>query len=195
MNLNLDIFKIKTNNLSPQKGRVLIAEPFLPGSYFNRAIVLLVDHSAKGSVGFILNKPVDFPVLEFENEFPDFGEMLNIGGPVSADSIYYIHTLGDKIPGCFHIKDNIYWGGDFEKLKNMIKAGMVKHSDIRFFLGYSGWDAGQLQEELSEDSWLVSDIQPSLIMQLKQQLWIDMVKNLGGKYSLWENFPENPSMN
>ena len=112
MNRNLDIFRIKTNNVLPQKGRILIAEPFLPGSYFNRSIVYLVEHNKEGSVGFILNKPVDFPVKEFEKEFPDFSDTLYMGGPVNIESIYYIHTLGENIPDSILIKDNVYWGGD-----------------------------------------------------------------------------------
>ena len=64
MNLNINLFKIETNHVAPSKGRMLIAEPFLPGSYFNRSIVLLVAHSEKGAVGFILNKKIEYPVNE-----------------------------------------------------------------------------------------------------------------------------------
>lgn len=195
MDRNLDIFRIKTNNVLPKKGRILIAEPFLPGSYFNRSIVYLVEHNKEGSVGFILNKPVDFPVKEFEKEFPNFSDTLYMGGPVNIESVYYIHTLGKAIPNSVPIKDNLYWGGDYEQLKDMINSGMVSKNQIRFFLGYSGWGEDQLKEELDEDSWLVADIAPQLVMEDNEELWKDMVKKQGGIYSLWENFPENPSMN
>lgn len=195
MNLNLDIFKIKTNNISPQKGKILIAEPFLPGSYFNRAIILLVEHNNEGSVGFILNKPVDFPVKEFYNEFPKFNDQLFLGGPVEIESVYYIHKLGKYIPGSIHIKDDLFWGGDFDHLKDLLNSGFADNNQVRFFLGYSGWGKSQLQEELDEDSWLVSDINSSVVMADTNELWKDMVKKLGGKYTLWENYPENPSMN
>ena len=56
---NLDIFKIKTNNVSPQKGRILIAEPFLHGDYFSRSVIFLVAYSGKGAGGFILNKKME----------------------------------------------------------------------------------------------------------------------------------------
>jgi putative transcriptional regulator len=195
MNLNLDIFRIKTNNVSPQKGRILIAEPFLPGSYFNRSIVLLVEHNNEGSVGFILNKPVDFEVKEFYKHFPRFEDQLFMGGPVEIESIYYIHKLGEYIPGSIPIMEDLYWGGDFDHLKDLINSGFVKSNEVRFFLGYSGWGKSQLQEELDEDSWLVSDISSSQVMNNTNELWIEMVKKLGGKYSIWENYPENPSMN
>ncbi|MGF7140170.1 YqgE/AlgH family protein [Roseimarinus sediminis] len=194
-NLNLDIFKIKTNNVVPKKGRILIAEPFLPGSYFNRSIVYLVEHNKEGSVGFILNKAVDFPIKDFRNEFPDFDDSLYIGGPVNIESLYYIHTLGDHVPNSIHVKDNLFWGGDFDHLKDLINSGFASKKQVRFFLGYSGWDKEQLREELSEDSWLVADIPPAMVIGNNKQLWKKMVQQQGGKYKLWENYPENPGLN
>ncbi|HPR33222.1 MAG TPA: YqgE/AlgH family protein [Prolixibacteraceae bacterium] len=195
MNLNLDIFKIRTNNVTPRKGRILIAEPFLPGSYFNRSIVFLVEHNKEGSVGFILNKPVDFPVDEFYKEFPNYHHTLYMGGPVNIESVYFIHTLGTKIPGSAHVMENLYWGGDFDVLKQLIRSGKATPREVRFFLGYSGWSENQLSEELEEDSWLVSDIDTELVMKNNETMWKEMVKQVGGRYLLWENYPENPSMN
>lgn len=182
--------------MSPQKGRVLIAEPFLSGSYFNRSVVLLVAYSEKGAVGFILNKKVDIIVQDVIPDFPDFDAQVYLGGPVATDSIYFIHKLGDKIPGSIHVLGDLYWGGDFEELKHQLKAGIINPSEIRFFLGYSGWDAGQLERELKEDSWLVNNVDQQAIMrELNQDSWFDFVKKVGGRYSVWENFPENPSLN
>jgi len=195
MNLNLNIFKIKTNNVVPKKGRVLIAEPFLPGSYFNRAIIFLVDHNKDGTVGFILNKPVDFPIPDFAKEFPYYENQLFLGGPVNIESVYYIHKYGDLIQGSVHIVDDLFWGGNFEQLRELLNAGTIEQDKVRFFLGYSGWDKNQLKEELDEDSWLVADMPSRFVLDDTTELWKDMVKKLGGKYSLWENFPENPSMN
>ena len=67
---------------------------------------------------------------------------------------------------------------------------------MRFFLGYSGWEAGQLEQEIKEDSWLVTDIDEEIVMrELNQASWVDFVKKAGDRYSVWENFPENPSLN
>lgn len=193
---NLDIFKIKTNNIAPKKGRILIAEPFLSGNYFNRSVVLLVAHSEKGAVGFILNKKVDFPIQDVFPDFPEFDADVYLGGPVSTDSVYFLHKLGDKLPGSIHVLEDLYWGGDFEVLKHDIKKGKINASEIRFFLGYSGWDAGQLEDELKEDSWLVTDVQQEAIMrELSESSWVDFVKKAGSRYSVWENFPENPALN
>ncbi len=182
--------------MSPQKGRILIAEPFLSGSYFNRSVVLLAAFSEKGAVGFILNKKVDISVQDILPDFPEFDAQVYLGGPVATDSIYFIHKLGDKLPGSIHVLDDLYWGGDFEELKRQIMAGLLHPADIRFFLGYSGWDAGQLERELKDDSWLVNNVEQHTVMrELNQASWFDFVKKVGRRYKVWENFPENPSLN
>ncbi len=193
---NLDIFKIRTNNVPPQKGRILIAEPFLHGDYFSRSVVFLVAHSEKGAVGFILNKKIDFRLQDVFIDFPEFDAHVYLGGPVSADSIFFVHKVGEKLPGSIKVLGNLSWGGDFETLKNLISKGMVKPSDIHFFLGYSGWDAGQLEGEIKEDSWLVTDVDENAIMRESQDVsWTDFVLKAGNRYSIWQNYPENPSFN
>ncbi len=196
MNPNLNIFKIQSNNLAPQKGRILISEPFLAGSYFNRSVVFLVAHGDKGAVGFILNKKVDFLIHEIITDFPEFDGSVNVGGPVATDSIYYLHTMGDKIKGSIQVTENVYWGGDFDELKRSVKLGLVSPNQIRFFLGYSGWDSGQLEEEIKGNSWLVNDVEENNIMRdLDQDSWLEFVKTVGEEYSIWENFPEDPNLN
>lgn len=196
MSENLDIFKIRTNNIAPKTGRILIAEPFLSGEYFNRSVVFLVTYNEKGAVGFILNKKVDFPIQDVFPDFPDFDSEVYLGGPVATDSIYFLHKLGDKLPGSIHVLDDLYWGGDFEILKRDVRLGKINPAEIRFFLGYSGWDAGQLESELKEDSWLVTDVDQEAVMRdLSESSWVDFVKKAGSRYSVWENFPENPSLN
>ncbi len=196
MKENLDIFRIKTNNVPPQKGRILIAEPFLPGNYFSRSVVFLVAHSDKGSVGFILNKEIDFEIQAVFPDFPEFDAKVFLGGPVASDSIYYIHKLGKKLPGSINILGELYWGGDFDILKAQITSGIIRPSDIHFFLGYSGWDSGQLEEELKVDSWLVTDVEEAAVMREFDEIsWTEFVKKAGNRYAIWENFPENPTLN
>jgi putative transcriptional regulator len=193
---NLDIFKIKTNNVAPQKGRILIAEPFLPGSYFSRSVIFLVAHSDKGSVGFILNKEIEFEIRDVFPDFPEFEARVFLGGPVSTDSIYYIHKLGKKLPGSINVLGDLYWGGDFEALKMQIAAGQVQPDEIHFFLGYSGWDEGQLDDELKGDSWLVTDVDEAAVMrEFHDESWTEFAKKAGSRYSIWEHFPENPTYN
>jgi putative transcriptional regulator len=196
MNFNPDIFKIQTNNVLPRKGRILISEPFLPGNYFNRAIILLVAHGKKGSVGFILNKKVEFQIQDYISGFDEFEADVYIGGPVSTDSIYFIHCRADLIPGSIPVLGDIHWGGDFDEMKKLVNLGIVRSDEIRFFLGYSGWDAGQLDREIRENSWLVDNVDGSLLLKdFGSEAWVDFVKKVGKQYSMWEHFPENPSLN
>ena len=195
MELNIDFFSID-NNKGAKQGRVLISEPFLNDTYFKRSVVLLTEHSSEGSVGFVLNKPVDLAVSDVLNDFPEIDTEVSIGGPVNTNTIHYIHTLGEAIPNSVKVLKNLYWGGDFEVIKDMINAGQIKGTEIRFFLGYAGWSPKQLENELSENAWLVSEMKPEHIMQGPgDNLWKDILEKSGDKYKTWVNFPENPSLN
>ncbi len=196
MNFNPDIFKIQSNNVLPKKGRVLISEPFLPGNVFNRAVILLAAHGKKGSLGFILNKKLEFQVQDYLKGFEDFESPLYMGGPVSTDSIYFIHRRADLIPGSIQVLGDVHWGGDFKEMRRLINLGMIRKGEVRFFLGYSGWDAGQLEREISDNSWLVNDVDSGVVMrELGAASWGEFVRQVGHRYSMWENFPENPSLN
>jgi putative transcriptional regulator len=159
-------------------------------------VVFLVAHSDKGAVGFILNKKIDFRLQDVFLDFPEFDANVYLGGPVAADSIFFIHKLGEILPGSINVLGNLHWGGDFNILKNLILQGLVKPTDIHFFLGYSGWDAGQLESEIKDDSWLVTDVDENAIMrESKDVSWTDFVAKAGNRYSIWQNYPENPSFN
>ncbi len=114
------IIKIKTNDIRPSKGKILISEPLLSDNYFKRSVVLLAEHNEEGSFGIILNKPMDNKFNEILKDFPDFGGPLYLGGPVSNSSLFFIHTLGDVIENSQEIMDGLYWGGDIESVKELI---------------------------------------------------------------------------
>ena len=192
--VDFDFFKIHSK-LNPQKGRIIVSEPFLPGNYFSRAAVLIVDYSSNGAVGFILNKPIEKRFNEFLTIMPNFPFQVFSGGPVSNDNLYYIHTLGVKISGSLKVKDELYWGGSFEELKLAIATGKAKPDQVKFFVGYSGWSSGQLEDEISGNSWLVTESGINLIMKSNQDFWLESVNNAGGHYKAWRNFPEDPNSN
>lgn len=196
MDFPFDIFKIDKNNIKPKQGRVLISDPFLSDNYFKRSVVLLTEHNEKGTVGFVLNNPVSVKVNDILAQFPKINSKISIGGPVSTNTVHYLHTLGEMIPNSVHVLGDIYWGGDFEVLKQLIRDGIADVSKVRFFIGYSGWEPDQLSREISEDSWIVSEMSPSAIMtSVEKAAWNNALKDLGGKFKLWLNFPENPGMN
>ncbi|MFN8209739.1 MAG: YqgE/AlgH family protein [Bacteroidales bacterium] len=196
MNTDLDLFTILPEDKIPGKGKILISEPFLPDTFFNRSIVFLTDHGENGSVGFILNKKLEIKVCDAISGFDSWDETLNMGGPVAPDTLHYLHSLGEEIQGSVHIMGNIWWGGDIDTIRKLIAFGRVKEAQIRFFLGYSGWSAGQLERELKENSWVIARIRPDVVMTSRgQDTWRKVLKSLDGKYRIWADFPESPEMN
>jgi putative transcriptional regulator len=196
MKPEIDLFAILPEDKVPEKGRILISEPFLPDTFFNRSIVYLTDHNPKGSVGFILNKKLEIKLSDAVTGFEGWDEYLNMGGPVSPDTLHYLHDLGHIVPGSIKVEGNIYWGGDIDSIRNLIRTGSVKPGQIRFFLGYSGWTAGQLERELKENSWVTAKVNPEAIMQSREtDSWKRVLRSLKNKYRVWADFPESPDMN
>lgn len=191
-----DILKIKTNDIKPAKGKILISEPFLSDYYFKRSVVLLAEHNEEGTFGLIINKPVDLILNDILHDFPEFDATVYLGGPVKTDSLYFIHTLGDRLENSLEILHGLYWGGDIELVKELIKLGKISPNEIKFFIGYSGWVSKQLEAELARNSWLVANIKANQVMNSDpNKLWDESLKKLGGDYAYWTNFPSDPVMN
>ena len=196
MQPELDLFAILPEDKIPEKGKVLISEPFLPDTFFNRSIVYLTDHTPQGSVGFILNKKLDLNVSAAIAGFEGWNENLNMGGPVAPDTLHYLHNLGDLIPKSVLVYENIYWGGEIDIIRELINTGKVKQSQIRFFLGYSGWSAGQLERELKENSWIIANVRSDIVMNNRgDDTWKRVLRSFKNKYRMWADFPDSPEMN
>jgi len=190
------LIRIRSNSLKPAKGRILISEPFLGDYYFGRSVVLLAEHNEEGSFGLIMNKPVTSAFNDVVKDFPPFEAPVFIGGPVSADSLFFIHTFGKEIPDSSEILPDLFWGGDLETVREMMIRGKIKPSGIRFYLGYSGWEASQLDEELKRNSWLVSRVSASSLLKTSSaDMWQMYVRRMGTDYDLWRSFPVDPQMN
>ena len=140
----------------PEKGKLLVSAPHLT-DIFRRTVIYLVEHNESGSVGFVLNKPIKFKVSEVIDDFPEFDSRVYIGGPVQTELINYIHRTPEKIDGGYEIQNGIYWGGNFESLKLLVESKSVKPDDLKFFVGYAGWSPNQLDEEMEDNSWYVTD--------------------------------------
>jgi len=194
--LDYNIFEVHLPKIKPAKGKMLIADPFLKGPYFGRSIVLITEHGSQGAVGFVLNKASNIYPDEVIDDLFSFNGELFIGGPVSPDTLHFIHTLGRKIPGSVKITDQLYWGGDFDKIKELINKKEATSEQVKFFAGYSGWSSGQLEDEIEESSWIVTNISDEIIMSANvNDIWKTCMRNLGDVYKTWSSFPEDPSFN
>ncbi len=188
---------MKMVSLKPKKGKLLVAEPSLTGDVsFNRSVVLLAEHNQEGSVGFILNKPLDYNICDLVTEIKIPFQVFN-GGPVEQDNLYFIHKVPHLIENSVEISDGIFWGGDFETTVELINKEIITEQDIRFFLGYSGWGSQQLDQELSSRSWVVvqNEYESGILEKSSIAFWKEKMVELGGDYLLWSNAPENPSLN
>ncbi len=185
------------NRLEPQKGRLLLSEPFLEDPNFRRTVVLLCEHNEEGSFGFVLNKFIDVKVHHILNNFPETDNRLGVGGPVNQEALFYIHTLGEHLGQSTEIAPGLFMGGSFEQLHLLCETGQATSENLRFFVGYSGWVEGQLEQELQQNSWIVAETSPELVMNTtkEEELWGDVLRSMGSRYSMLANFPEDPSLN
>lgn len=180
-----------------KKGLLLIAEPSIIGDLsFNRSVILLADHNQEGSVGFIINKPLKYTINDLVPDVEANFKIYN-GGPVEQDNLYFIHNIPHLITNSVEISNGIFWGGDFELTKNLINTGQVKKDNIRFFLGYTGWECQQLENEMKSNSWILSEnlYENKIIGKSTAEFWKEKILELGGDYIIWSNAPENPMLN
>ena len=179
------------------QGKLIVATPSILGDFnFRRSVILLASHKTSGSIGFILNKKLNYKlndiVEDINIKFPLF-----YGGPVEQDNLFYLHRLGNVIPDSIKINSSLSWNGDFKFVTKLINENKIKLNDIRFFLGCSSWSNGQLEKELDEKSWEPFEIvSTEKVLKMKiQNMWKKCMISLGGKYRVWSNAPENPNFN
>lgn len=191
-----DLFVIKSNTTEPAEGQVLLAEPLLNSVHFGRSAILLIEHnSTEGSFGVVINKPIRSNISQLIEDFPYFDAPVYIGGPVEEDRLFFLHVFGG-IPDAIKIMDGLYFGGDLEVIKSLIISGQANRSNLRFFLGYSGWEPGQLKKELKENAWAVADADAAQILTASPKaLWQRLSRQLGGSYRYWNLFPKDPKLN
>lgn len=180
----------------PKTGDLLIAEPFLGDPNFDRSVVLLTEHGLEGTVGYVLNRPLEVKIQSLLPDFPEFDAKVFNGGPVEQSNLYFLHNRPDIITGGIEVSPGIFWGGSFERIKELVLNGQLTPDEIRFFLGYSGWGGGQLEAELQEKSWRVIPPETIDIFSVKaSEMWKEIISTLGGDYRLWANAPSDPMLN
>lgn len=192
-----DLFRIETNHVAPSRGKVLISEPFLLDHMFGRSVVLLIDHTAEGSMGLVMNKPLPLSLNDIITDLEDEEDIpLYKGGPLSMDTLFYLHTI-EGVSGALPISQGFYLNGDFNDIKRYIKQGNPLAGHIRFFLGYSGWQHDQLNQEIEDNTWMIGTEEVEQLMDEPDSpnLWKNALCNLGSKYQIWSRFPQIPSMN
>ena len=180
-----------------KKGNILYADPTLNNDLnFSRSVVILVEENNVGYVGFIINKKSIYSTLDLIPEIKENFEIFD-GGPVEKENLYFIHNVPGLIKNSIEIKENLYWGGNFEHVVELINKKKIKKNNIKFFLGYSGWNKDQLLNELETKSWISSEDEKLDEKTFNDSiyLWKDKLIELGGEYLIWSNSPDNPQHN
>lgn len=183
--------------IEPERGDLLISEPYLPDPNFTRTVVYLCEHDENGTFGLVLNNKANVGVAEVVDEVGSYQADLYVGGPVQQDTLHYIHRSTELADSARMVKNEIYWGGEYEKLLALMNTKSLDPQDIRFFIGYSGWAPDQLMDELKEKSWIVlKGASAEMIFDWdNHDLWKECLKTMGGKFRLMSNYPKDPRMN
>lgn len=180
-----------------QPGHLLLSAPFLSDENFMRAVILLCEPSDSCTFGFVINKPSILNLGDLMQELNFLDCEVYMGGPVEQNTLHFIYFGTQLIPGSQSLGKEIWWGGEFSALVEALKIGKLTKNQVRFFLGYSGWEQGQLQAELKEDSWVVFTKQVSLPIfeRPADQLWKELMKGMGGAFEIQSNYPSDPRLN
>jgi putative transcriptional regulator len=182
--------------IEPASGILLIADPFLKDPNFMRTVVFLTEHREDGTIGFVVNRQYENTLDELLPEVEGFKLPVYYGGPVQMNTIHFLHRYPDKIPGGVEVMKGVYWGGEFDRVVDLINSGIAEPEKIRFFIGYSGWSTGQLDTEMKEKTWLTVNATRKLIFhQNAEEIWKDALKHMGGDYEMMINFPIDPQLN
>lgn len=139
----------------PAPGMFLVAAPKMRDPRFKQSVILLVEHSSEGSLGFIVNRRTDMTVTD---AFPDLDQQMELrhalyfGGPVQPSRIMFVYSDTDQIEDQ-KVINGVYWGTSFDNLKDILNR--KGEDSLRIFFGYAGWGPGQLEFELSLGDWQV----------------------------------------
>lgn len=137
-------------------GTILTSSPAMDDPNFEKAIVFITEYNDNGAMGFVINKP--FP--RTLNELAEFRHSkafpLYAGGPVNKEGLFFLHQRADIIGGGNPVAGSIYLGGNFEQAVRGINNKSLTEKDIKLFVGYCGWDLGELDKEIAEGSWMIN---------------------------------------
>src|SRR6185295_9653512 len=162
----------QTKNASPVKaGSVLVAKPFWKEEAYQRSVILLIQQDAVGSTGIILNKVSNLTVKDALDEIP-FSTPLYYGGPMNVKTISYLHDKS-AFPDAVNLGNGIYWGGDYEYMKEAVSEKRINPKKMKFFAGFVEWSKGQLESEIAENKWWTTEMNvKELFSTSMEELWM-----------------------
>ena len=184
------------NRQEPGTGSLLVANPMLRDKNFSRTVVLITQHSTEGTIGFVLSKEINLSIAEVSEELQDLDAPIRYGGPVQMETLHFIHQDGLALPDSEEVAPGVLWGRNFHAFLEKYRLGALDLDPFRFFIGYSGWDAGQLEKELESESWIVVPATAAYVFNTRaEDLWSRVMQDQGQPYAMMTNFPKDPRFN
>lgn len=179
------------------KGMFLLASPSNEQLVYKRSVVLVCEHSPAGSFGLIVNKPIqieDDESAQITDEITSDQIDMRLGGPMQPTQMMLLHSSSQIPEQTLEITKGVYLGGDIDFLQNAIHEDNPPH--LFLCLGYSGWLAGQLEQEIASGDWIISQSSPEKIFSSKpENLWQHLLRDLGGDYSSYSMIPDDLDLN
>ena len=167
----------------------LIAMPGIGGDTFAGAVIYLCEHTDKGALGLVINKPIDiklknlFEKVDLSLDRVDLAESpVYYGGPVQTERGFVLHEQIDDEDNRFNSSLRIPGGLEMTTSKDVLEAlsSGTGPTKILVTLGYSGWGAGQLEEEMGRNSWINVEAQPEIIFNTPVEQRYDKALSLLG---------------
>ena len=192
--MNINFFNFNSG-INLQKGYLLVAQPLLIDSYFDRSVILICDHNKNGTIGLQINKISNQNLKTFTTKI-SLNEKVFLGGPVDKD-IFFLHKKNITCNKSIKINSDLFFSRNINYLNNLIENKEIKKDQFKLFFGYSGWDKGQLQEEVNENSWIVIpkfDINIIFSNDFKN-IWKDVLQKSSKRHKMFSNYPINPRLN
>lgn len=171
-------------------GSLLLAHPAMRDPNFRRSVVLMSAHNEEGAMGVVLNRPMNKRLGELSGEFA-LGPLATVplfnGGPVQNDQLvlaaWQVRSDGFRL----------HFGIEPDKALQLLAED---GTHVRGFLGYSGWSAGQLENEMRLHTWIVTDVPEDLLTQAQDDtLWRTVLGREGAEWRLLAGEPEHPESN
>lgn len=196
------------------RGKLLVAEPGLDDPNFRRAVVYVLEHSADGALGLVLNRPGEVPVAEAVPSWaPYVGgiDQVFVGGPVSPEGAICLA----RCPSAGPAEEGLFGGEEAEPATEpapvfrpiTTSIGVIDlHGDpteappgvqaLRVFAGYAGWSGGQLEGEVDVGGWYVVEAHDSdVFTEHPEALWRDVLRRQRGSLRAVAHYPEDPTWN
>lgn len=195
-----------------EKGSLLIAGPGMYDPNFRQSVILLCEHNERGSMGLVINRPTELVLTEAVQQLAEAArdDVIYSGGPVQPDHLLILIRSGWEPPSSHHVFGDVYLGTDMPTLKSLVSdaessdtasdddstAARVADTVFRGYAGYAGWSAGQLDGELTTQSWIVVPADSKWIFDADPKVvWPELIRSLGPRHALYATMPRDPNLN